>query len=152
KVSHVTVKKELGTLTSVWNKWGLVKKLVPAPLTLRNIQYSKRKERPPFQTWEEIERRIARGRLTAVEQQKLWDCLYLSVAQVEELLGWVKHHGCLIRSTRRVFQWVYPMVAFCAYTGCRRSEMLRSRLEDIDLDGRGVLIREKKKDTTKEET
>src|SRR5262249_41820385 len=61
-------------------------------------------------------------------------------------------YGCKIGSNRRILPWVYPMFAFCAYLGCRRSEMLRSRLEDLDFERDEILLREKKKDTTKEET
>src|SRR5215831_3153481 len=151
-ISPVTIKKELGTLSAIWNKWGLREKLVIAPLTLRNLDYAQEKERPPFQTWEQIERRIARGTLTKDEQDEWWNCLYLSVEQVEGVLAWVKKHGCKIGSKRRVYPWVYPMFAFCAYLGCRRSEMLRSRLEDLDFEGGEILLREKKKDMSKEET
>lgn len=151
-ISQTTVKKELGSLTAIWNKWALQQKIVSFPLTLRNISYSKKKEKPPFQTWEQIERRIARGNLSQEQQDELWNCLYLSVPEVEEFLAWVKANGCLIRETRRVFPWVYPMLALCAYTGARRSEMLRSRLEDIDFESNVITIREKKKDTSKEET
>ena len=151
-ISSVTIKKELGTLTAIWNKWGLREKLVTAPLTLRNLDYPQEKERPPFQTWEQIERQIQRGMLTEDEQDKLWDCLYLSVDEIEEVLAWVKKHGCKIGSKRRTFPWVYPMFAFCAYLGCRRSEMLRSRLEDLDFETGQIRLREKKKDTSKEET
>jgi integrase len=37
-------------------------------------------------------------------------------------------------------------VAFCiaAYTGARRSEILRSRVDDIDFDAGTITIREKK--------
>jgi integrase len=151
-ISPVTIKKELGTLSATWNKWGLREKLVMAPLTLRNLDYAKEKERPPFQTWEQIERRIERGMLTEGEQDELWNCLYLSVDEIEEVLAWVKKHGCKIGSKRRMLPWVYPMFAFCAYLGCRRSEMLRSRVEDLDFVRGEILLREKKKDTTKEET
>src|SRR5438094_5423410 len=44
-ISSVTIKKELGTLSAIWNKWGLREKLVTAPLTLRNLDYAKEKER-----------------------------------------------------------------------------------------------------------
>src|SRR5262249_52902817 len=43
-VSQVTIKKELGTLSSVWNRWALRKKLVPAPLSLKDLAYPKGKE------------------------------------------------------------------------------------------------------------
>jgi integrase len=151
-ISPVTIKKELGTLSAIWNKWGLREKLVIAPLTLRNLDYAQEKERPPFQTWEQIQRRIERGTLTKDEQHEWWNCLYLSVEQIEGVLAWVKKHGCKIGSKRRILPWVYPMFAFCAYLGCRRSEMLRSRLEDLDFEGGEILLREKKKDTRKEET
>jgi integrase len=151
-ISSVTIKKELGTLSAIWNKWGLREKLVTAPLTLRNLDYPKEKLRPPFETWEQIERRIKLGTLTEDEQEELWDCLYLSVDEISEVLAWVKKHGCKIGSNRRILPWVYPMFAFCAYLGCRRSEMLRSRLEDLDFETGQIRLRERKKDTSKEET
>jgi integrase len=153
-VSQVTIKKELGTLTGLWNGWAAAQGLVKAPLRLKGLQYPKKKEPPPFQTWEQIERRIERGNLTDDEQAELWDALFLTVPQVEELLACVRTTGCLIRPKRprRTFPWVYPMFVFCAYTGARRSEMLRSRLQDLDFESDEVLIREKKKDRNKQET
>jgi integrase len=44
------------------------------------------------------------------------------------------------------------MFAFVALTGARRSEMLRSRIEDIDFDAGVVRIREKKRDKSKKIT
>lgn len=41
--------------------------------------------------------------------------------------------------------WVYPMVAFAAYTGARRSELLRVVASDVDLTMGVVTIREKKR-------
>jgi integrase len=45
-------------------------------------------------------------------------------------------------------------VAFClaAYTGARRSEILRSRVDDLDFDAGTITIREKKRDRTREMT
>ncbi len=40
---------------------------------------------------------------------------------------------------------IYPMIVFAAHTGARRSEILRSQAEDVDLLGRTVTIREKKR-------
>jgi hypothetical protein len=53
KVSHATVKKELGTLTSLGNRWGQNQGLVTATLSLKNLEYQKKEEKPPFQTWEQ---------------------------------------------------------------------------------------------------
>jgi integrase len=46
---------------------------------------------------------------------------------------------------RTLHGWIYPMIAFAAHTGARRSEMLRVRMHDLDLPGNAVLIREKKR-------
>jgi integrase len=56
---------------------------------------------------------------------------------VDELLAHVRVRGTL--------PWVYPMVAFAAYTGARRSEMLRALASDVDLAGGTVTIREQKR-------
>jgi integrase len=146
-VSHVTIKKELGTLTSVWNRWGVAQGLVLAPLSTRNLEYPKGKEKPPFQTWEQIERKVAQG-----ASEELWNSLFLTVAQVGELLAHVGAGVSVIRGRERRFSFVYPMFVFCAHTGARRSEMLRSRREDFDFERGEVTVREKKKDRSKEET
>jgi integrase len=151
-ISQVTIKKELSTLTSIWNRWGIRATVVNRTLTLRNLEYPKGKQKPPFQTWEQIERRIVRGQLNEDEQAELWDALFLTVSQIEELLSFVRTNGSKIRETVRVFPWVYPMFAFIAYTGARRSEMIRSRIEDIDFETGEITIREKKKDRTIKET
>ena len=41
------------------------------------------------------------------------------------------------------YEFVYPMFAFAAYTGARRSEILRSQIDDFDSNQ--VLIRERKR-------
>jgi integrase len=44
------------------------------------------------------------------------------------------------------------LFSFAAFTGARRSEMLRSQIEDFDFDAGVVTIREKKKDRSKDLT
>ena len=41
--------------------------------------------------------------------------------------------------------FIYPMFVLAAHTGARRSEMLRSKIDDLDFDSKTVLIREKKR-------
>ncbi|MEX1223634.1 MAG: site-specific integrase, partial [Pirellulales bacterium] len=100
-------------------------------------RYPKFEEKPPFQTCEEIERKIARGGLSAAEQADLWDCLFLTLPEIDDLLAHVKD------AARHPF--LYPMFVFAAHTGTRRSEMIRSRLDDIDFAAATVTIREKKR-------
>ncbi|MGD0141447.1 MAG: site-specific integrase [Tepidisphaeraceae bacterium] len=140
-LSHATVKKEIGSLASIWNKWGVQAGLVSGPAPTKGLIYAKTRIDQPFQTWEQIEQRIKRGGLSVAEQDELWESLFLSIAQVEKLLAHVK-------KTAR-FGFVYAMFAFAAYAGCRRSEALRSEIDDVDFGSGMVRIREKKKDNTK---
>jgi integrase len=71
------------------------------------------------------------------EQADLWDCLFLTLPEIAELLQDVQ------RKAKHPF--IYPMFAFAAHTGARRSEILRSRLDDIDMAGQVITIREKKR-------
>lgn len=105
---------------------------------------TKRDQKPPFMTWEEIETRIARGGLAEHEEKELWATLYLTTKQVAEFLG---HAEASAR-----YPFVYPMIEFVAYTGVRRSEMMRSRIDDFDLENRTVLVREKKRSKSKATT
>jgi integrase len=140
-LSHATIQKEIGSFASIWNRWGLKQGIVPGPAPSRGLVYSKTKTGHPFQTWEQIERRIKRGGLSEVEQDELWDSLFLSVPQVVELLAYVK------KSSH--FPFVYPMFVFAAHTGARRSEIIRSQVDDFDFARKIVRIREKKRDKTR---
>jgi integrase len=143
-ISHVTIQKEIGTLSSVWNRWARPLGLVKGEAPTKGLIYAKVRAKPPFQTREQIERQIARGGLSAPEIKDLWGSLFLTIGQVHELLADVRARGGR--------PWVH--VAFCvaAYTGARRSEILRSRVDDLDFDVGTVTIREKKRDRTREMT
>ena len=91
-------------------------------------------------TWDEAERRIAAGD----DPKKVWDRLYLRPAEITELLEYVK--------TRPISPWVVPMFVFAAYTGARRSEIVRVLPSDIDLHSGFVTLRERKRDKTRTTT
>ena len=136
-LSSTTIQKEIATLGMIWN-WALNHGHVDASLQKRGLRFPKTADKPPFQTVAEIERKIARGNLTKEEQADLWDAAFLTRPEIDELLCDVK------KQARHSF--LYPMFVFAAHTGARRSEMLRSRIEDIDFDGKRIFIRERKKD------
>jgi len=140
-ISHVTIEKEIGTFAAIWNLYAVPKAYVAVPAPTKGLVYQKAKAKSPFQTWEQIERAIRRGGLSEAEQDELWDSLYLSTDQIQQILDHVKQHARA--------PWVYPMFVFAARTGARRSEMMRSRIDDIDFDGGIVRIREKKRDREK---
>jgi integrase len=143
-VSHATFRKEIGTFATVWNKWAMPLGLVRGPAPTRGLIYRKTRSKPPFQTLEQVERQIARGGLSDVQELELWDSLFLTLPHVADLLAFVKENA------RRPF--VYPMFVFAAHTGARRSEILRSCIDDFDFGSATLTIREKKKDKLKEGT
>jgi integrase len=135
-LSPVTLRKEMATLRACWN-WGAHGGKIHGHFPSRGLKYPKGEEKPPFQTWEEIERRIESGDLTEREQDELWDSLFLTLPDVEELLCFVKENAA--------HPWIYPAFCFAAHTGARRSEVLRVRVHDVDFAGETVLIHEKKR-------
>jgi integrase len=102
------------------------------------LKYDKGDERQPFMTWAEVEQRISRGGLGQEDVEELWDCLFLDTRQINELLAHVKEGAA--------YPFIYPMFVFVAHTPARRSEMMRSRVEDLDFKAGEVVLREKKKD------
>ncbi|MEM7812555.1 MAG: site-specific integrase [Planctomycetota bacterium] len=140
-ISAVTIKKEIASIGSMWN-WGLNHSLLERPYPRRGLRYPKTRELPPFQTYDQITRRIEKGGLTAAEERDLWDCLFLSVEEIDEVLDHV-------RQSRRN-PVVYPMFATAAHTGARRSELLRSKLHDITDDE--LVIHERKRDASQHTT
>jgi integrase len=135
-LSAGTIKKEIVTLRTVWN-WSLNMGYAKKPFPNRGLRYPKLEEKPPFQTCADIERRIARGGLSKAEEVDLWQAAFLTLPDLAELLEHVKLDARL--------PFLYPMFAFAAHTGARRSEMIRSQLDDIDLVSKTVLIRERKR-------
>jgi len=136
KVTPGTIRKSLVTLRTVW-KWGVENGYVTGTLPHVGLKYSKSVERPPFQTWQEIQRRINCGGLTDAEQQDLWDCLFLTLPEIDELLRHAQRNSSL--------PWVYPALCVAAHTGARRSEIIRSRLADVDLAAGVLTIHERKR-------
>jgi integrase len=134
-LSTVTLKKEMASFRAAWN-WAVHMGLVTGPFPSGGLVYPKADEKPPFMTWQEIERKITPG-MSQADQGELWDCLYLRREEIDELLPLVKE--------RATHGWVYPMFVFAAHTGARRSEMLRVLVADVDFDTRTILIREQKR-------
>ncbi|MBM4070848.1 MAG: site-specific integrase [Planctomycetes bacterium] len=125
-------------------QWAIPQGLASLPLPTKFLAFGKEKAKPPFQTRVQIERQIGRGGLSDEEQQSLWNCLFLTLPEVDEVLEFLRKKRCPA--------FVYPLFAFAAHTGARRSEMLRSRIDDFDFSANVVTIREKKRDRDKEET
>ena len=132
-ITPTTIRKEIATLRGIWSWAPESYQLGPFPG--RKLRYGKTAEKPPFQTWKEIESQVRRGGLTEEQQARLWDCLFLSLAEVSAVLRDVKK--------ARAAPFLYPMLFMAAHTGARRSELLRSETTDFQDDA--VVIREAKR-------
>ena len=135
-----TVKKEVATLRLIWN-WGVSRGHLEGPAPTNGIAYPKSEQKSPFMTWDEIQRVINRGGLSAEQEAGLWESLYLTLPQIEEVLDHVRKAS--------QYTFVLPMFVLVAHTGARRSEILKSQMDDFDFESRTVLIREKKRNHEK---
>jgi hypothetical protein len=108
EVLPITIRKELATLKTVWN-FGLESGLINAPYPRTKLKFPKSEQRPPFQSFQELQR------TTGGKPSELWECCYLTKVDLKELLRhvkWVARHP-----------FVYPLFLTAAYTGARRSEL-----------------------------
>jgi integrase len=135
-LSAVTLRKEMASFRACWN-WGVQAGRLKEAFPGRGLKYPKTDEKPPFQTRVEIERQIARGGLSEGDKRQLWDSLFLTLPEIEQLLQHVR--GCSAQP------FLYPMVCLAAHTGARRSELLRLRVDDVDFASGTVLLHEKKR-------
>ncbi len=135
-IRPTTARKEVATFRAIWN-WCKRNGYVTGDSPTTDLEYPKEDQPPPFMTWEEIERTVERGGLKTQEIAELWECLYLSTGQINQLLNHVN------QVARHPF--IHPMFVFVAHTGARRSELLRFEIDDFDFDGGTVQIREKKR-------
>jgi integrase len=140
-----TVRKELRTFRRVWSWAAEHGHAVSMPTwEVKSVKLPKDRGREPFRSYDQILRVLKRGGLPEPDQKRLWECLYLNGQELQELLTYVRDNATA--------PWVYPMVAFVALTGCRRSETVRSLIDDWDLEHGHVHIRERKRDTSTEFT
>ena len=135
-VTGYTIRKEITTLGAAWG-WAIEGGLLTGTFPSRSLKYPKAGEKPAFQTRADIERQIGRGGLTETEQAELWDSLFLTLPEVDEVLEFIRVNA------RHDF--LYPMACLAAHTGARRSENLRVRINDFDFEAGSVVVREKKR-------
>lgn len=131
-----TVRKEVATFRLIWN-WAVTLGHIVGPAPTKGLKYPKTEQKPPFMTREDIEKVIKRGGLTEKQEAGLWECLFLTISEVQEILAFVEKNAN--------HDFIYPMFVFVAHTGARRSEILRAQIDNFDFQSKTVLIREKKR-------
>ena len=87
-------------------------------------------------TCQEIERRIQAGGLTEKQRAELWDALFLTLPEIDELLP---------TSERPPGNPGFTRCSSSRRIPARRSEMIRAQVADVDFEGGTILIREKKR-------
>ncbi len=140
-VKPKTVRKAVATLRFVWN-WSHRRGQVPTKFPDVELVFPKEKQPEPFRTYDQIRTILTRGGVDPRRERELWDGLFLDPAQVIEVLAHVR------RKTSA--RYLHPFLVTAAYTGARRAELFRARVEDFDFDGKLVLLREKKRSRDKE--
>lgn len=140
--SQVTIKNEIQSILGIVNRWALPLGLVQRRLSAAGLVYPKTRAQLPFQTFAEIEAQIARG-VSPEEEKELWRSLYLTSADMTEMLEQTKKAGP---------PWLHVLVAIACHTGARRGEIMRAELSDLDFVSDVIRIREKKRDNTREWT
>jgi integrase len=137
QLSPVTIRKEISTLFTAWS-WAKESSLVTTDLPRKSrLRYPKLAEKPPFKSYSEISRLIDKCKLDENDQKKYWDCLYLNDVEIAQLAA-----ETLKAQTPLAIR---TMIVTAAYTGARRSELLRSQIEDFDMELGFLTIREKKR-------
>jgi integrase len=135
-LSTVSLQKEMAAFRACFN-WAVQTGILEGTFPNQGLRYPKGEDKRPFTTWEDIERRIGRGGLAAGEIKKWWDCLFLDLGLVAEFVEFMATHGSK--------PWMYPMIATAAHTGARRSELVRLHVDDVDFQGKTILIHERKR-------
>ncbi len=137
-ISPVTISKELATFRQLW-EFARGENLVSGDNPLGSVRKPRPEDKPRFMTRAEIERAIGRGGLDVADIAKFWECLFLSEQEIGSFLRHVKVRCAQLPR----FRYIYAALSFCAYTGCRRSEMFRA--QHFDIEGPSIQIREKKR-------
>jgi len=134
RISGATVRKELRTLSVLWSyadALGWVSDKKPT----RGVLVGRPHAKEPFRTLAEIKRLVKE--VSADRLAELWEACFLDQKELKEFLA-----HCRERPTA---PWFFPAVASCAYAGLRRSEWMRSRIEDWDFARSSLTVREKKR-------
>lgn len=140
KVQPETIRKEMVTFGTM-RRWAKARGWCEGEIDRKAIKLPKGMEKAPFRTWAEIEAIVEKGGLTDEEQRDLWDCLFLDEKEVNTFLAFVEKNGKA--------PWLHPALAIAAFTGARRSEIMRSEVRDFDFTRRIASLREKKRKHSK---
>jgi len=124
-IQRTTIQKEIGTLRLIW-KSAFKRRMVRCDFP-KELDWPKDSEPKPFKPYSSLRTQASPD----------WSSLILTVDETEMVLEEIrKQEDC---------PFLFPLLSFVAYTGCRRSEVLSAMVEDIDFQRTRITIREKKR-------
>ncbi len=138
-----TVYKESITLRKLF-AWAVKKKYLVSSPAHDKLDLDFGSDRPVFRTISEIQEIQARDGLTDSEMLAMWECLYLSPAEIAGLLQLVRNNADNEHS--------FLLYAIAAYCGTRRGEILRLKWLDVDLRNGFVTAISRKQSRVQKET
>jgi integrase len=133
-ISGATVRKELRTLSLLWN-YGESLGWVTGKNPTRGVMVARPKSKERFRTPTEIRKNVKTA--TKEKQAEMWEACFLDKDELKEFLM----HSEQFAGPR----WLHPVIATCSYAGLRRSEWMRSRVEDWDFKNNNLIVRETKR-------
>lgn len=136
-IAPATIKKELQTFQQLWN-FARGEGLITGDNPRQQVRTPRESQKPRFMIRDEIESAVARGGLSDAEIAELWECMFLREEEIAAFL----EHARQAASAHPRFRYIHAALAFCAYTGARRSEMFRCQVHDLQ---QTVQLREKKR-------
>ncbi len=142
--SKTTVSKERETIVKFFDWVAARSYLTKSPAVELTTVKTEGNRSSTFRTVEEIEAVIARGGMTGAQEWSLWDWLYLTPVEIAEVLATVRE--------RARWDVSFLLRALPAYTGMRRSELLRLRWIDVAFDEDTLTARSKKQSRQEAET
>ncbi|HBE71046.1 MAG TPA: hypothetical protein DDW52_23110 [Planctomycetaceae bacterium] len=110
----------------------------------KGLVFPKHDDKPPFQTWAQIERQIERDQLDREQSKELWESLFLSVEETSQLLAFIEKQSN--------YPALHSMCLLAAHTGCRRSEVCRAKMADFDFEASTFVVQERKRSRQKRTT
>jgi integrase len=141
--SPSTVDKERTTILQLF-RWAVAQAHLEASPAAGLSPIQGEVEQSPFRTIAEIEAILERGGLAEGEELGLWDCLYLTPAEIAGLLQLVRE--------RSVADFSPLLHSIPAYSGMRRGELLRLRWSDVEFASNHLIARSRKQSRRSAET
>jgi integrase len=128
-VSPTTINKELETFRLMF-QLAVKYRYIPSNSVKEVDKYKKANVPHRFMTKAEIDREIQDRDYTEEEKENLFRFRYLTESEI----------GGLLELAREKLPFLHPILVTCAYTGARRSELLRLTWADVDLKANKIWL------------